>query len=265
MLNATSERTLAGAIIPKGVGHLHTSFSLAFRSVGDLLDFTSLAVSLPCDFQMKAMRVPFANMAVFSRLPLLDPLSTTRNGLHSRALALNCITNHFSELWNEAWSDGFRRQRWSKADPRLPESFFRALNSNWLHSFVLRTDFARRQALVEIDVLASMALGLTLEELRTVYRIQFPLLRQSDQDTWYDQLGRIVFTSSRNLLNVGLSRPEWEKIKTMTSGVVARTIQDDTLPGGPRERVIEYVAPFDRCDREADYTTAWKFFEENGE
>lgn len=34
------------------------------------------------------------------------------------------------------------------------------------------------------------------------------------------------------------------------------------MPGGPVERTIEYVAPFDRCDREADYETAWKFFEE---
>ena len=36
----------------------------------------------------------------------------------------------------------------------------------------------------------------------------------------------------------------------------------DTMPGGPVERTIEYVAPFDRCDRERDYETAWKFFEE---
>ena len=50
----------------------------------------------------------------------------------------------------------------------------------------------------------------------------------------------------------------------MTSGMVTRTDQDDTLPGGPRERVIEYVAPFDRCDREADYATAWKFFDGGG-
>ena len=41
-----------------------------------------------------------------------------------------------------------------------------------------------------------------------------------------------------------------------------RTINDDTMPGGPVERTIEYVAPFDRCDREQDYETAWKFFEE---
>ena len=41
-----------------------------------------------------------------------------------------------------------------------------------------------------------------------------------------------------------------------------RTITDDTIPGGPVERTIEYVAPFDRCDREQDYEIAWKFFEE---
>lgn len=45
----------------------------------------------------------------------------------------------------------------------------------------------------------------------------------------------------------------------------ARTIMDDTMPGGPVERTIEYVAPFDRCDREQDYEIAWKFFEEKYE
>jgi hypothetical protein len=34
------------------------------------------------------------------------------------------------------------------------------------------------------------------------------------------------------------------------------------MPGGPRERVIEYLAPFERCDREADYAIAWRFFDE---
>ena len=37
-------------------------------------------------------------------------------------------------------------------------------------------------------------------------------------------------------------------------------ITDDTQPGGPHERTIEYVAPFDKCDRVEDYKTAWKFF-----
>jgi hypothetical protein len=72
---------------------------------------------------------------------------------------------------------------------------------------------------------------------------------------------RIVFTCSKGLPGVGFSRPEWNDIKEMKSGTVSRTITDDTLPGGPRQRTITYIAPFDRCDREADYATAWAAFE----
>ncbi len=106
-----------------------------------------------------------------------------------------------------------------------------------------------------------MALGLTLEELKTIYRVQFPVLRQYEADTWYDQNGRIVFTASKGLPGVGFSRPQWEPIKNMEKGTVSRTVMDDTLPGGPRERTILYEAPFDRCDREKDYETAWAEFE----
>ena len=138
---------------------------------------------------------------------------------------------------------------------------FRRLTPDWQWSTPLRTDYERRQALVEIDVLAAMELGLTLDELCTIYRIQFPVLRQNEQDTWYDRNGRIVFTCSKALPGVGFSRPEWEKIREMTSGTVSREIEDDTLPGGPRKRIITYEAPFDRCDREEDYKTAWAEFE----
>jgi hypothetical protein len=82
-----------------------------------------------------------------------------------------------------------------------------------------------------------------------------------EADTWYDRGGRIVFTASKGLPGVGFSRPEWGPIKAMQSGSVSRTIMDDTLPGGPRERTIVYQAPFDHCDRERDYEIAWAEFE----
>jgi hypothetical protein len=65
----------------------------------------------------------------------------------------------------------------------------------------------------------------------------------------------------KNYGNLTYKRPEWEQIKNSTSGTFTRTITDDTQPGGPVERTIEYVAPFDLCDREQDYETAWRFFE----
>ena len=167
-----------------------------------------------------------------------------------------------------------------QVDTRLSKEFFSNLSSNWNRNCALRTDYARRQALVEIDVLVAKALGLTLEELITIYRVQFPVMRQYESDTWYDQKGRIIFTNSKGLTGVGLHRkarkndeatygihsPErdednikigWEDVKDMKEGTVTKTYMDDTLPGGPREKTVTYYAPFDRCDREEDYRIVW--------
>jgi|GEM_PF-6303853 len=35
---------------------------------------------------------------------------------------------------------------------------------------------------------------------------------------------------------------------------------EDTLPGGPAERTVEYKAPFFLPDREEDYRVAWEVF-----
>ena len=111
-------------------------------------------------------------------------------------------------------------------------------------------------------LLRARELGLTLEELQTIYRVQFPVMRQYEADTYYDQRGRIVFTASKGLPGVGFSRPEWNPIKDKQSGTVTRTITDTTLPTGPVERTLEYTAPFTLQNRETDYATVWAKLEE---
>ena len=236
---------------------MHTVFASAFKDKTKLLRFASGATSLPVDFWVRTTGMGHVNTSLIERLPLF----TRSYDTFVRSLLLHCLTSQYADLWRECFDNAFVADCWAKRDARLSDGRFHSLTPEWQWSTPLRTDYERRQALVEIDVLAAMELGLTIEELCTIYRIQFPVLRQNEQDTWYDRSGRIVFTCSKALPGVGFTRTEWDRIRGMTSGTVTREIDDDTLPGGPRKRVITYEAPFDHCDRIEDYKEAWKKFE----
>lgn len=255
-LSQSGSRTMLSAIIPPGVSHIHQVQSTAFSSFELLVNASAVTQSLIGDFYIKTTGRDDL-YEIWRNLPLLN--STPE--LTVRILALNCLTSHYVTLWQELWQEDFRRDYWTKIDQRLNNAFFANLSPQWQRNCSLRTDYARRQALVELDVLVAQAIGITLDELCTIYRLQFPVLYSYEQNTWYDQNGRIVFTTNRGLPGVGVDRQTWETIKDWPEGEYSITILDDTMPGGPVERTITYQAPFDRCDREEDYRIAWEEFE----
>ncbi len=289
MLKQMRERTLIGAILPRSVAHINGIHSVAFADTRELVGATAVATSIVGDFLIKIAAK--ANLfSLWRQLPQLEMGNGLALHAATRVLALNCLTDHFGSLWAEQWLDRCRRDSWASADRRLPVDFFIKLTRDWQWHCALRSDYSRRQALVEIDVLVSQVLGLTLEELITIYRVQFPIMRQYERDTWYDANGRIVFTASKGLVGVGLPRKAgardkdctieytdgrvvrkrlgWEDIQPkdgkpqVPDGTrIQRPVMDDTMPGGPIERVIEFVAPFGLADREADYRVAWAEFE----
>lgn len=261
MVGSGSERTLTCAIAPKGFAHVHAVLSLSLQNCMDMVCLSGCESSLPYDFLLKVIGKMNVNQSTLAPFPVFNGEKYLPIVL--RSLMLNCLSEFYAELWLKCWRDCYIQESWSKEDSRLQSNRFTSLTSEWSWNTPLRTDYERRQALVEIDVLTAMALGMTLDQLKTIYRIQFPVLQSYEADTWYDANGRIVFTNNRSLVGVGFSRPEWEKIKDAPAGQkFTRTITDDTMPGGPVERTIEYVAPFDRCNRETDYETAWHYFEQ---
>lgn len=263
MLNQSGERTLTCAVIPPNTAHVHAVISLALNNSVDMLALAGAEASIPVDFLVKMLGKSNLFISTIAVFPFIGKESDYYNALVCRTLLLNALNKYYTSLWDECFDETFTQEQWSKSDPRLNNKRFSALTSEWTWDTPLRTDYERRQALVEIDVLTAMALGMTLEQLKTIYRIQFPVLQQYEADTWYDANGRIVFTTNRSLVGVGFDRKEWEgSVKGAPAGkVFTREIEDDTMPGGPVKRTIEYVAPFDKCDREQDYETAWKFFE----
>lgn len=275
-LSVNGERTLQACIAPPGPSHIDSVYSYVFRDERLMLLACATWSALPIDFFVKSTGASDFRPNLARILPVICSMAWSEP-LVARVCALNCLTQGFAPLWNRhhksSWvveATDFLRQ----SEPGVLKS----ADTEWRRASAVRAPRTRRAVLVEIDVIVAVALGLTLDQLQTIYRVQFPVMRHYESDTWYDNNGRIVFTVSKGLPGVGLPRskssaypegPYWNDVQHMAeengytgNDTVTQVVVDDTLPGGPREKTIIYQAPWIRCDREKDYEVAWRHFAE---
>ncbi|MEV4494548.1 class I SAM-dependent DNA methyltransferase [Micromonospora arborensis] len=242
------ERTLIPAIVPPGAAHVHPVHTLA------LADYSSAGLVLVCGFMSSivsdySVRTAPKSEILFGtlgRLPIsIDhPIS---DGLIFRALRLNCLTHAYAALWQncqmdefaeDAWTGGFGHRRREPLGNIVPE---------WTPETPLRIGADRRQALVEIDALVALMLGLTADELCSIYRTQFAVLRGYDRNVYYyDINGRLVPNS---VLSV------WRKKGD-------RITAEERTATNQAGHTYTYELPFVTLDREADMRQAYAVFEQ---
>ena len=256
-LSLGAERSLQSYIIFPKANHIYTTISVEFEEEEKVIELTGISSSLIMDFYAKARGKGSITSSPLRLFPMGIP-EKIKPYLFLRVLLLNCLNLQYLKLWENNFKKSFKYDKWSITDPRIKTN--ENLTSDWNHQIPLRNYFERRWAQIEIDILVALSFNLSIDDLVQMYDIQFPVLQQNEDDTWYDTKGNIVFTCSKGLVGIGLDRKEWEQIRNLPAGeTYEHTITKSELYNG---KVVTYHAPFDKCDRVEDYKLAWAYFEE---
>ncbi|PZE61273.1 class I SAM-dependent DNA methyltransferase [Curtobacterium sp. MCPF17_001] len=233
----TGERTLISSVIPPGAAHVLGIYSARVKSndLHTLALMGAISASLVADFAIRV--APRSNIinSTFARLPFprnLHPLLSYE--LRSNYLKLVGLSSAF-EAFRLAALEIIQTS--STVGP-LPED-----SAPWEP---YRKAIDRRRALVNIDAIVALSVGLSADELCTLYRTQFAVLYGYDRNVYfYDANGRLV---PNEVLKV------WRQKHDAIS-------EDERTATNASGNTYTYELPFQTLDREADMRQAYAHFE----
>ncbi|MEV6324940.1 class I SAM-dependent DNA methyltransferase [Nocardia sp. NPDC051787] len=239
MADSATVRTLHSAIIPPGPAHVLGLFSLSSPDPVDLALAAAFTSSLVSDFVVKVTGVSNIKIGVLGKTPHVKN-HVLESKLILRILRLNCLVRPYETLWRELYSESWELDSWvldGGRQQRLSSAMSPA-GAAWTTSTPFRTAADRRQALIEVDAIVAVMLGINADELLTIYRTQFPVLQRYEREARYDANGRQLPTRIASELR-----------KDPTLG------RSDITADG-----ITYAAPFTSVDRERDMELAHSHF-----
>ncbi|MEV0367353.1 hypothetical protein [Nocardia fusca] len=253
MIASNTERSLYPALIPPGAAHVNSVRSCALSSNKETCMMAGFLSAIPIDYLLKIIGVGHLDVALARRFPAPQPGHPLESALLLRTLRLNCLTRAYGALWSEiydpAWAD---RGQWACEWPGLPG--LEEVTPDWHRGIPLRTERARRAALVEIDALVAVWLGMDAEALIAAYRGRFFVLQKFEAVTWFDANGWKLAGDARTY-GQRQTKDSWKE-----SELYRTAVEQDRDPSG-LPVPDGYTAPLYRANREAEMRAAHAVFQ----
>jgi hypothetical protein len=189
MTAAGNERGLHASLLQPAAYSIDNVQTLGMADDRATVILGGLWSSIPFDALLKVTGATKANPELVARFPA--PLDTPyADAILLRTLRLNCLTADYAPLWEELFDPAFTADAW--AEPAITGMRLGDIGPTWTMATPLRTDYDRRKALVELDALAGLALGLTADQLCAMYASQFAVLRKYEYNMRFTNTGRRI-------------------------------------------------------------------------
>ncbi|MEV6769687.1 hypothetical protein AB0N05_13770 [Nocardia sp. NPDC051030] len=243
----STERSLFSALIPPGPAHVDAVHTLALSDNRGTALTAGFWATLPLDYLLRITGRSDLRNSDANSMPAADPDHPLASALLLRTLRLNCLTEPYSELWVELYDPSWLKETWAVGWPNLQP--LGEVKPTWDYKTPLRTERERRAALVELDVLVAVWLGMTVDQLTAIYRGRYPILGDRESETWFDANGRRV-AADPYAFGCGQKKEHFRQLMDYLDPEINGMVPDD------------YEAPFYKADREAEYREAHAVFAE---
>lgn len=168
------------------------------------------------------------------------------------------MTIEYAEIWERLHQARFGDDAWT-APFYAHLTPIGAPSKSWEMSLPLRSDFERRAALVEIDALAALMLGLTADHLALIFRAQFPVLRKYEYSMYFDSRGRKV-AKDHQASGVDQQKDDFKLLQAYLEGEDSGDLLSRYDPFPPDDAHSDPW--FYKPDREAEMRAAYADFEQ---
>ncbi|MER5962785.1 DNA methyltransferase [Streptomyces sp. NPDC002057] len=210
---SNTERSLFAALIPPGAAHVHMMHSAALDTTRNTALTAGFWASLPLDYFLRATGRGDLQVGEAQVMPAHTPGHPLEQALLLRTLRLNAQTNAYAPLWEELYDPAWQQETWAASAnwPKSTPPLTDGVAPTWTRDTPLRVEFARRAALVEIDALVAVWLGISADELVAMYDARFPVLQQYEENMWFDANGRRI-AKAHQQHGYGQPKEAWKQL-----------------------------------------------------